>query len=811
MIRRMIIAPPPAPPAAPPANPAASDAQLLAATARGDGPALGELVRRYVDFVYAAARRLIDRHAAEDVTQAVFLVLARKAGAVRAEALPAWLHRTTQYAAANANRADRRRLRHERAAARKEATRPYVLPEADPLWPLLDEAIDSLGHRDRVAVIERYLLGRDYAALGAAIGLSPASAQKRVERAVGKLRKFFGRAGVPTGGMAVTAALAAAVPSSANAAPPAVSIAIAHAAPAGVVAIASQGAFTMTAGMNLKIVAGLALAAVLGGGGYATVQYVVGPPPATPSGHVVPTAGPAGPAVVPAAAGSPNEVTLRNGVTIRLLAVGEKSPDGSKTWWKPDGSPAPTPAEQGMGSVGTPAADQIAREFAYQESAPDDAAVEFSVVGASGRGGGGSAGLGPTQGYAMVAAVPPRPATLRFDVAAGPWSLVDEVGVRSAAAGKDIAGGVPGLTMSPPVDIDGAHPPRAQVKFDLPEPTGRPKTQWRAVGLDAAGRRYPSSAYSSTAANGRLGLTLGMPDVKAADLVRVRLESRPYDDWVEFRDVSVRAGEKTSPTVATSDDGAPVVVRLGDGTRVELVAVGDFATDQWWTPEGTPAVRPLSRGHGPTDAQIDRARRGIWLVFTADRAGKPVNGTLTVAPNGLPSRYAFTADEGGRTYHGQLVEVDPARQTVDWRTHVASRPTVEVRLDRPVGGWTGGESVDRDVPRFGRVAVWGVRGEPYEGGIGTGVDYYVGPKTAPGQSVNCSLRDAAGNEVRGTSSWVPNGPGANQHQTWSATPDTVAAAVLQLQDHDQTAWVRNVTLHPGVPTKVRTAAAARAD
>jgi hypothetical protein len=78
-------------------------------------------------------------------------------------------------------------------------------PDWERIRPMLDEALDSLGDEDREALLLRYFKNQDFRAVGLALGISDDTAQKRVSRAMERLREFFSKRNVTIGasGLAV--------------------------------------------------------------------------------------------------------------------------------------------------------------------------------------------------------------------------------------------------------------------------------------------------------------------------------------------------------------------------------------------------------------------------------------------------------------------------------------------------------------------------------------------------------------------------------------------------------------------------------
>jgi len=192
---------------------ALTDQQLLReyAASRSDS-AFRELVRRHIDLVHSAARRLVrDSHTAEDVTQAVFTALSKDARRVSSHpVLAGWLHKTTRHLSTNVIRADaRRRVREQQAIAMNEQATPDS--ESEPMWAdiasHLDDVLGELSESDRDAVILRYFEKRSAKEIAATLGITAEAAQKRVNRAIERLRESFARRGVTGSGAGITAAI----------------------------------------------------------------------------------------------------------------------------------------------------------------------------------------------------------------------------------------------------------------------------------------------------------------------------------------------------------------------------------------------------------------------------------------------------------------------------------------------------------------------------------------------------------------------------------------------------------------------------
>ena len=423
----------------------ADDRQLLDDFVSGrSGAAFGRLVERHVDMVYAVARRGVgDDHLAEDVTQAVFLLLARRAGELGGGVQPAgWLFNAARYASADARKRDRRRQRRERKAARPDLhlDDPNLADDWERVGPLLDGAVSRLSPADRQAVVLRFYEGASQAEVAASLGVSEPAARQRVSRALAKLRRQLARAGISSSAPALTAMLAA-VPNAA--APPAARAAAAAAASGQATPTAvtlASGAWILMSSTAIKMTVAAAALLLLLLAGVVVVERGGWRNMPIPPVAATPTTGPTATAAEPIG-GTPAHPVVRysDGTTAELTGIAYFPSEGSK-WWGADGSPVPAPAAmtnpvRGGGGTSEKQWIEIRVELAgYLEG------TDYTLRLPSLRMGGSTAGDGPEwpDAYTLSTILDPpadlKETELEFGYTSGPWTDVDVVPVADAAA-----------------------------------------------------------------------------------------------------------------------------------------------------------------------------------------------------------------------------------------------------------------------------------------------------------------------------------------------------------------------------------------
>lgn len=220
------------------------DSELLRRYVRDrSNESFASLVQRHVNLVYFAALRRTngDTHAAKDITQLVFIALAREAASLPPNTvLPGWLYVSTSHAAANAMRSRQRRAAREAEAFAMHDTSDSSLDaEWSRLRPELDSAMDDLNPSDRDAILLRYFENCPFSEIGVNLQVSEDAARVRVGRALDKLREILTKRGITSTATGLAAALA------------------------------TQAAFSAPAGLAASVVGGMASAASLAGGAIA--------------------------------------------------------------------------------------------------------------------------------------------------------------------------------------------------------------------------------------------------------------------------------------------------------------------------------------------------------------------------------------------------------------------------------------------------------------------------------------------------------------------------------------------------------------
>jgi len=322
-----------------------TDQELLADyAATGSEPAFAELVARHGRMVYRTClRSLGSEHDAEEVAQAVFLVLVQKRRALRSEGeLAAWLHRVAKNAAHLAARSRARRARHEEAAAmvRETAQSAQPAPEGREALASLDRELDGLPAVQRQAVLLRYLEGRGQEEAAHLAGCPQGTLARRAQLGLERLRERLAQ----RGNVLAVSGLAALLGAEAGAAAPASLLpsilAASKLAAAGTAAGATGGTATMLAKgvvkmmfwAKLKMAAAVtaAVLAVGGVGGAVAGKMLAG----EPAGPEVPPPGRAEPPAAEAGGEAVNglKLTLASARQEVRLSPRPNAPGSASPW-----------------------------------------------------------------------------------------------------------------------------------------------------------------------------------------------------------------------------------------------------------------------------------------------------------------------------------------------------------------------------------------------------------------------------------------------------------------------------------------------
>jgi len=178
-----------------------TDMELLARYTRQHAEdAFAELVQRHLGLVYSAALRQVrSPQLAEEVAQSVFIDLASSAARLKLDTiLTAWLYQVTRRTVIDFVRRESSRQLREQIAIEMNAMNATAADWMH-IEPLLDEAVHALDDTDRAAVLLRYFENKSLREVGATLGTSENAAQKRLGRAVERLREFFAKRGVTVG------------------------------------------------------------------------------------------------------------------------------------------------------------------------------------------------------------------------------------------------------------------------------------------------------------------------------------------------------------------------------------------------------------------------------------------------------------------------------------------------------------------------------------------------------------------------------------------------------------------------------------
>ena len=255
----------------------------------GSEEAFAALVTRHVNKVYSVALRHAGRpHEAEEITQAVFVILARKSRRLgKRVMLAGWLCQTARLTALTFIRSAVRRARREQEAFMQNVSNRNEADVWNQIAPLLDAAMAGLNETDRHAVVLRFFDDKSMMEIAAALGANEVAARKRVGRALDKLQKYFSSRGVHSTTDTIAQAISTNSVQTAPAllAQTATTAALAKGAAAGtsILALAKATLIAMKTKTIVGTAAATAAALFLGSGAYFVYHLATAHAPSTPA------------------------------------------------------------------------------------------------------------------------------------------------------------------------------------------------------------------------------------------------------------------------------------------------------------------------------------------------------------------------------------------------------------------------------------------------------------------------------------------------------------------------------------------------
>ncbi|MGA1361417.1 MAG: RNA polymerase sigma factor [Ilumatobacteraceae bacterium] len=167
--------------------------ELIARARKGDRAATDRLLRLHYDTVHAVCRRIvIDRHAAEDATQAAMIAVVRALPGFDGRAkFTTWLYRIATNAAIDEVRRIRRRpvpVDHSAVTVAQPGDRTEWVAER----LAFESALGSVTEEYRPALVLRHVAELDYAEIAEVLGLPVGTVRSRLARGRSQLMEALG-------------------------------------------------------------------------------------------------------------------------------------------------------------------------------------------------------------------------------------------------------------------------------------------------------------------------------------------------------------------------------------------------------------------------------------------------------------------------------------------------------------------------------------------------------------------------------------------------------------------------------------------